>query len=291
MTGRTKTMRATTPTRRTMRTTRVPLPSLDPVPGPAAGDEDDIAVDGEDEDEEEDEEEEEEEEEDDSFPAIPGTLNATIGGTATLQAGVIGDRTSGVQFRNETEMEFNVRGKADNGLLYGLKVQFQTETGFESSSETIFDEAYVFLGGTWGRLEFGDTDDVVAGGLLVYAPSVGIGQIDGDYGSFSRLSLDDYYPFYPDIGTSTKINYYTPRIGGFQAGISYTPYLSDNGQSVVSFRPGKIPTASASTLPSSRSLSSANAISRTAIQLISQPQGRDPRRGARSGAGQSGCRG
>jgi predicted porin len=244
--------------------------TADPVPGAVTGSQDDIAADDADADADEDESEDEEdddEEEDDLFPSVPGTLNATIGGTATLQAGVFGDLTDGVQFRNQTELDFNVRGKADNGLLYGLKLQLETVTGNESSSETTFDEAYVYIGGPWGRLEFGHTDDVVAGGLLIYAPSVGIGQVDGDYGSFSRLSLDDYYPFYPDIGTSTKINYYTPRIAGFQAGISYSPHLSDNGQSVVAFRPGRV---RATTAPApSRSLSSASAIPRTAIQTAS----------------------
>jgi predicted porin len=241
-------------------------PDPDPDPGAVTGGQDDIAVDDADADEHEDENEDEGEE-DDPFPGVPGTLNATIGGTAILQAGVFGDLTHGVQFRNKTELDFNVRGKADNGLLYGLKLQLETVTGHESSSETTFDEAYVYIGGTWGRLEFGDTDDVVAGGLVIYAPSVGIGQIDGDYGSFSRLSLDDYYPFYPDIGTSTKINYYTPRIAGFQAGISYSPHLADNGQSVVAFRPGRVRATTASA--PSRSLSSASAVPRTAIQTAS----------------------
>ena len=160
----------------------------------------------------------------------------------------------------------------------------ETVTGHESSSETTFDEAYVYIGGTWGRLEFGDTDDVVAGGLLIYAPSVGIGQIDGDYGSFSRLSLDDYYPFYPDIGTSTKINYYTPRIAGFQAGISYSPHLSDNGQSVVAFRPGRVRATHRL-----RSLAEPVFGKRRSPNRhpdgISRPQDRDPRVGSRSGAG------
>ena len=240
--------------------------TADPVPGAVTGGQDDIAVDGADADENEDEDEDEGEE-DDPFPSVPGTLNATIGGAATLQAGVFGDLTDGVQFRNKTELDFNVRGKADNGLLYGLKLQLETVTGHESSSETTFDEAYVYIGGPWGRLEFGDTDDVVAGGLVIYAPSVGIGQVDGDYGSFSRLSLDDYYPFYPDIGSSTKINYYTPRIAGFQAGISYSPHLSDQGQSVVAFRPGRVRATTASA--PSRSLSSASAVPQTAIQTAS----------------------
>lgn len=121
--------------------------TVDPDSGPTTDDEDDIAVDGDDEEEEEGDEDEE----DESFPSIPGTLNATISGTATLQAGVMGDRTSGIQFSNETDIELNVRGKADNGLLYGLKVLFQTETGFESTGETTFDEAYVYLGGPWGQ--------------------------------------------------------------------------------------------------------------------------------------------
>jgi hypothetical protein len=95
--------------------------TADPDSGPATDDEGDIAVDGDEEDDGD-----EDEEEDDSFPAIPGTLNATINGTATFQAGIMGDRTSGVQFRNETDIELNVRGKSDNGLLYGLKVLFQS---------------------------------------------------------------------------------------------------------------------------------------------------------------------
>ena len=121
---------------------------------------------------------------------------------------------------------------------------------------------------------------------MVYAPSVGIGQIDGDYGSFSRLSLDDYYPFYPDIGTSTKINYYTPRIAGFQAGISYSPYLSDNGQSVVAFRPGRVRATTASALLAEPVFGKRRSPNRHP-DVISRPQDRDPRRGAPSGAGRS----
>ena len=162
----------------------------------------------------------------------------------------------------------------------------ETVTGHESSSETTFDEAYVYIGGTWGRLEFGDTDDVVAGGLVIYAPSVGIGQVDGDYGSFSRLSLDDYYPFYPDIGTSTKINYYTPRIAGFQAGISYSPHLSDNGQSVVAFRTRKDsqPHPPPLSLLAEPVFGKRHSPNRHPV-VISRPQDRDPRVGSRSGAG------
>ena len=137
-----------------------------PVPDAPGDSQDDIATDGADETEDDDEPDAdaEDDSEEDPFPSVPGTLAATIGGTATLQAGVFGDLSRGVQFRNKTELEFNVRGKADNGLLYGLKLQLETVTGHKSSSETSVDEAYVYLGGPWGRLEFGDTDDVVAGG-------------------------------------------------------------------------------------------------------------------------------
>lgn len=62
--------------------------TADPVPGAVTDGQDDIAADDADEHEDEDEDENEE---DDPFPSAPGTLNATIGGTATLQAGVFGD--------------------------------------------------------------------------------------------------------------------------------------------------------------------------------------------------------
>src|SRR3954468_21917856 len=86
------------------------------------------------------------------------------------------------EFQLETEIVVRADGKADNGLLYGAKVELQNSTpttqGLNSTGVGT-DEASVYLAGTWGRLELGDFDGA-ADTLAIYAPLIGIEQIDGD---------------------------------------------------------------------------------------------------------------
>src|SRR5918993_3513415 len=84
------------------------------------------------------------------------------------------------EFQLETEIVVRADGKADNGLLYGAKVELQNSTGGTAGSTGVgTDEASVYLSGTWGRIELGDFDGA-ADTLAIYAPLVGIEQIDGD---------------------------------------------------------------------------------------------------------------
>jgi hypothetical protein len=108
------------------------------------------------------------------------------------------------------------------------------------------------MSGTWGRLELGDFDGA-ADTLAIYAPLVGIEQIDGD--AYDFLSVSAPVPGAPlagsfafgslpngtivktvDSGDSTKIMYITPRFAGFQAGGSYATQGSSEAQDVVGFK-------------------------------------------------------
>src|SRR5918995_2388843 len=89
------------------------------------------------------------------------------------------------EFQLETEIVVRADGKADNGLLYGAKVELQN--GSTSSVGT--DEASVYLSGTWGRIELGDFDGA-ADTLAIYAPLVGIEQLDGDAYDFLSATPD-----------------------------------------------------------------------------------------------------
>src|SRR3954449_12663131 len=84
------------------------------------------------------------------------------------------------EFELETEIVVRADGKADNGLLYGAKIELQNSTGGSGATGVGTDEASVYLGGTWGRLKLGDFDGA-ADTMKIYAPVVGIEQIDGDY--------------------------------------------------------------------------------------------------------------
>ena len=152
------------------------------------------------------------------------------------------------EFELETEIVVRADGKADNGLLYGAKIELQNSTPNVDSTGVGTDEASVYVGGTWGRLELGDFDGA-ADTLAIYAPLVGMEQIDGDAYDFlavqsrignAPLSLGAL-PMggvvkAPDSDDSTKISYITPRFAGFQAGASYAPQSNSEAQDVVAFK-------------------------------------------------------
>jgi outer membrane protein OmpU len=156
------------------------------------------------------------------------------------------------EFQLETEIVVRADGKADNGLLYGAKVELQNSTPTTQGANSTgigTDEASVYLAGTWGRLELGDFDGA-ADTLAIYAPLVGIEQVDGDAYDFlvntpttgTRAGFNlgglpnGTIVKLPDSGDATKIMYITPRFAGFQAGASYATQGSSEAQDVVAFK-------------------------------------------------------
>jgi predicted porin len=149
------------------------------------------------------------------------------------------------EFQLETEIVVRADGKADNGLLYGAKVELQNNT----INDVVTDEASVYLSGTWGRIELGDFDGA-ADTLSIYAPLIGIEQLDGDAYDFltatsetgaSTGTLFGARPFFdlvkaPDSSDATKVMYLTPRFAGIQAGVSYATQNESNGQNVVALK-------------------------------------------------------
>jgi outer membrane protein OmpU len=183
-------------------------------------------------------------------PVAQAQITVSLGGYTEFFAGFYDDDAPGRthrEFELETEIVVRADGKADNGLLYGAKIELQNSTPNSGTTGVGTDEASVYLGGTWGRLELGDFDGA-ADTLKIYAPLVGIEQIDGDYGDFlgvdsavspvSTLTFGSQPAFgihIPNSGDATKVMYLTPRFAGFQAGISYTPESDSQAQNVVAF--------------------------------------------------------
>jgi hypothetical protein len=151
------------------------------------------------------------------------------------------------EFELETEIVVRADGKADNGLLYGAKIELQNSTPNANSTGVGTDEASVYVGGTWGRLELGDFDGA-ADTLAIYAPLIGLEQIDGDAYDFLSVqaptgtrTIFGALPMggvvkAPDSDDATKISYITPRFAGFQAGASYAPQSNSEAQDVVAFK-------------------------------------------------------
>jgi len=155
------------------------------------------------------------------------------------------------EFQLETEIVVRADGKADNGLLYGAKVELQNTTPSTAGTGVGTDEASVYLSGTWGRIELGDFDGA-ADTLAIYAPLVGIEQIDGDAYDFldvttsapagatagTRFGIQPFFGLVkaPDSGDATKVMYLTPRFAGIQAGVSYAKQNGSEAQNVVALK-------------------------------------------------------
>jgi outer membrane protein OmpU len=164
-------------------------------------------------------------------------LDLTLGGYTSFQAAAFdndGANSSSRDFQSEAEIFLSGEAIADNGLTYGARIELLTSSTDSENS----DEASLWLSGLWGKLELGDNDG--ASDLVRMAPTTGVGQINGSY--------DDYIPtadrghnrsnrgsksFRPlDTDDATKLTYTTPLYGGWQVGLTYTPFLSSFGENV-----------------------------------------------------------
>jgi len=133
----------------------------------------------------------------------------------------------GYTFFMDSETKIQAEGAADNGVNYSAKVELETDADSGGSEAFNADEAVLAFWGSFGRVELGRDDgaeDVMyVGGEDFQA---GTGGIDGDAANLDLANIND-------SGDSTKVTYFTPRVGGFQLGASYTPDEDDEetGQS------------------------------------------------------------
>lgn len=171
----------------------------------------------------------------------PGALafdEVRIGGRYLMQVGVFdfdnisGETDSNTRaIRNDVELWFDVEGRAGRALTYGAsaEIQFDEDDGGDNLD---FDEAYVFLQGPWGRFEGGNQDGPVDK-MALFAPFVGQAlDLEGDWYEF----LDDQVEPFAQVLESldaTKLYYVTPRIGGFQIGVSWAPEGDTEGTQTI----------------------------------------------------------
>jgi outer membrane protein OmpU len=157
----------------------------------------------------------------------------------------------GYQFSlDDAEVNVLVSGTAANGLRYGLKIELEAAgesnvngvgAGDGAAGLSTADEVVLQFSGDWGTLWLGDEDGV--SDLMPYGAEVlmaGPAGFDGDIddvfnfaglGSGSLQGGADFIGpnLIGDTSDATKIQYYTPRIAGFQLGLSWTPDNGDNG--------------------------------------------------------------
>ncbi|WGF87543.1 porin [Marinivivus vitaminiproducens] len=165
-------------------------------------------------------------------PAQPAhALDVILGGFVAFEAigaseNVLdGDLDNGAdrsyQFSTNNELHVRVQGETEGGTLYGAKIEFEADQGTDNN----VDEAGLFFSGGFGRVELG-ADDGAEDIMLVDATTIsaGTGGADGDFDTVAGTNIDII-----DTSDAVKASYFTPRIAGFQAGVSFTPDTGDFG--------------------------------------------------------------
>ncbi|WP_425407110.1 porin [Hwanghaeella sp.] len=139
----------------------------------------------------------------------------------------------------QSELVWDARGTADNGLEYGANIQWRA-MGVDAGTGA-FDEAYLDFRGSWGRLFVG-SEDGVDGLIIPDANGIQVGTWGTDGNGANRaentmnnIGVNTGSGYYHDpahyTGDSAKIGYLTPSFGGFQAGVSFAPDPNDDTRS------------------------------------------------------------
>ncbi|MBT5456421.1 MAG: porin [Rhodospirillaceae bacterium] len=152
-----------------------------------------------------------------------------------------GDPGTGFDVQQDGEIHFKSATTLDNGLKIRTRLElegFSNAPGATTNGDEI-DEAYIAISGKWGEVRIGSEDN--AAHLMVtptmgsWATNVGqnlnfdvtdwLARPSGHKGAgFSRMQVGE--------GDAEKITYFTPRVGGFQDGVSYMPSGDEDNQSV-----------------------------------------------------------
>jgi len=149
-----------------------------------------------------------------------------------------GQDFSGFDVKSDSEIHFKGMTTLDNGISVGVNVQLEAN----SNAGDQIDESYLIVKGGFGEINLGSENSAMY--KMHYAPaefgiSINSGDQTGwvsatrtiDAGTGSRINEGGYFraPFGSTYieplrtNDSEKLTYYTPRIEGFQLGLSYSP--------------------------------------------------------------------
>ena len=171
-------------------------------------------------------------------------VRVSVGGYYAAQIGILDqDKIGGfspetVDVQDDAEIHFNGRTTLDNGMTVGFRIELEgiTDTGDQ------IDESYVFTEGAFGRVEIGSLNNVHYR-MAYKAPDVYTrGWFnEGNQNDFVRnitvaggsdTTINTTVPRLAD-NDAEKVNYYTPRIAGFQIGASYVPDQRQDDRSIA----------------------------------------------------------
>ncbi len=145
---------------------------------------------------------------------------------------VMTQREGAADIRSNSEVHFKGRLEADNGLTFGVRVELEgNNTGVQADGDAngyksrggVIDESFAWVSGEFGRLTVG-ADDSVQSSMHTSVKNAGM-----DLGEV-RMFFPENEAYYTANWQADhkRVIYMTPRMQGFQFGVSYGPGANEN---------------------------------------------------------------
>ena len=162
-------------------------------------------------------------------PAAAGPIGLTVGGYYNTMFYMVDSDNDGTDYKDialqeDAEIIFKGKGKINNGLTVGFQVQLEASSqGEDDEKGDQIDEHYIYVKGGFGKVEIGAENSAAYKSQVTAPKFLGWKTYDNNFATWSKVAkyekpLHDNYS-----GDANKINYYSPKLNGFQFVYAMTP--------------------------------------------------------------------
>ena len=145
--------------------------------------------------------------------------------------------TSALDTKTDAEIHFNGRATLDSGMKIHMRVELEGQNNHSDggSGDDPIDEYFMSVSGSFGRIILGGTGGAPVKMLTGLSGSwaTGVGEtLSFDVNNWLRpASPGNFYQIQHsrlDTGDAEKVTYISPKLGGFQVGMTYSPNRMNN---------------------------------------------------------------
>ena len=171
-----------------------------------------------------------------SFANMDNAQSGTITYTNPLPAKIDTKAdTSALDTRTDAEIHFNGRATLDSGMKIHARVELEGQNNHSDggSGDDPIDEYFLSVSGSFGRIILGGTGGAPVKMLtgLTGSWATGVGETLNFDNAWIPSAAGNHYGLQHarlDTGDAEKVTYISPKLGGFQVGLTYSPNRVNN---------------------------------------------------------------
>ena len=143
--------------------------------------------------------------------------------------------TSALDTRTDAEIHFNGRATLDSGMKIHARVELEGQNNHSDggSGDDPIDEYFLSVSGSFGQIILGGTGGAPVKMLigLIGLWATGVGETLNFDNAWIPSAAGNHYGLQHarlDTGDAEKVTYISPKLGGFQVGLTYSPNRVNN---------------------------------------------------------------